>query len=299
MDFRKMRGTLLLATAAFIWGSTFVAQRMANFLGASTFLAARSYIGAIFIIIVSIIITKKRKKMGINTNENKLYIKYGIITGSVMYIAAVFQQISLSFTSAGKAGFLTALYIVIVPVLGLFLKKKMHKIVWLSIAISLLGTYLLSVNESFTIEIGDSYLLASAFFFAVHIVLIDRFTVKTDSIRLSAVQFVVCAIISTVVAIFTEQPQIDQVLLAWGPILYAGVFSSGIAFTLQVVAQRETPPAIAALVMSLESIFAVLTGWVVLGEVLDAKELFGCALMFIAIILAQLPDMLPKKNEIK
>ena len=297
MNYKNFRGTILLTITAFIWGATFIAQKMATNIGASTFLAGRSIVGAIFITVVAVIISSKRKKFGIEETPNKLYIKYGVICGIVMYTASVLQQISLSFTSAGKAGFLTALYIVIVPILGIFLRKKIHRIVWLSVAISLLGTYFLSVTESLTIGIGDSYLLASAFFYAVHIILIDRFAPKTDAVKLSAVQFAICAIISTAVALLFEQPVWQDVLHAWGPILYAGIFSSGIAYTLQIVAQRETPPAIAALVMSLESIFAVLVAWVVLGEVMSAKEIFGCVLMFVAIILAQLPDMIKKESK--
>ncbi len=287
----KLQGTLLLTIASFLWGSTFVAQKMAADigLGASTFLASRSYVGAAFILVFAVIVKNQKKKLGVDTYPNKLYIKYGIICGVVLYLASFLQQLSLSFTSAGKAGFLTSLYIIIVPVLGIFMRKKVSPIIWICVAVSIVGTFLLSVKEDFSIEFGDSILIGSAFVYSLHIILIGMFAHKTDAILLSLTQFLSCGVLSTIISLITENPDFSLILQAIGPILYAGIFSSGIAYTMQIMGQRNTPPAIASLIMSLESIFAVIVGFFMLGETLSPQELLGCALMFAAVILSQLP----------
>ena len=195
----------------------------------------------------------------------------------------------------GKAGFLTALYIVMVPIIGIFMKKFPGVKVWIGVVIAAIGTYILSVKDGFAIESGDLYIICSAFIFSFHIIVIGHFSPKTDAVKMSCVQFFTAGIIAVVIAIFVEKPLMADILASWGPILYAGIISSGIAYTLQIVGQRYTPPAVASLILSLESVFAVLAGWVILGEQLSPKELFGCVLVFAAVILAQLPSFKPKK----
>ncbi|MEG1427954.1 MAG: DMT family transporter [Oscillospiraceae bacterium] len=298
MKARNLKGALMLLVASLIWGTAFVAQSMGNSIGPFTFNAVRNFVGVICLVPVILFVESKRKKLHVEAvaKPNRVYIAGGVICGVALFGASSLQQIGLQFTSAGKAGFLTALYIVIVPILGLFFKKKVGVKIWISVGIAAVGTYLLSVKEGFSIEIGDVFLILCALVFSVHILLIDRYSPLTDAIKLSAMQFLTCAVISAVVALIFEHPQPMEILQVWGPILYAGIMSSSVAFTLQVVGQRDTPPAVASLIMSLESVFAVLAGWVILNEQLAPKEMFGCALVFLAVILAQIPSFGKKKK---
>ncbi|MFI3324683.1 MAG: DMT family transporter [Clostridia bacterium] len=291
MDLKKFRGSFLLLIASFIWGTAFVAQSMGNELGAFTFVAARNMVGFLFLLIVVLIVDKIRKKSNTKNPiyENKIYIKGGFIGGLALFVAMVLQQLGLEHTSAGKAGFLTALYIVIVPIMGIALKKKVDLKIWVSVLIATVGTYFLSVTENFTIGLGDIYIILCAVVFSIHILIIDHYSPKTDAIKLSAMQFLVCSVICIVLSAIIEKPSLAQILAVIGPILYAGIMSSGIAFTLQIIAQSETPPTVASLIMCLESVFAVLAGMVILNEVLNSKEILGCVLVFIAVILAQVP----------
>lgn len=300
MKIKNLSGALLLLLTSFIWGTAFVAQSMGNAVGPFTFNAARNLVGFLFLVPVIFIVASKRKSLNLQAEEkanaNKSFLPGGILCGLALFGASSFQQIGLQYTSAGKAGFLTALYIVIVPVMGLFLKKAVKLQIWVSVAIAAVGTYLLSVNDGFSIELGDTYMILCALIFSAHILLIDHFSVRTDALKLSATQFLTCAIISAVVAIVTENPNPAELLGVWGPILYTGVMSSGVAYTLQIVGQKNTPPSVASLILSLESVFAVLAGWVVLSEQLAPKELLGCALVFAAVVLAQIPLSRRKKN---
>lgn len=296
---REFKGALLLCIAAFIWGTAFVAQRVGmEYIGPFTFNGVRTLVGGIVLLPVIFIIGKKRKKMGISPSEtnNKKYISGGIICGLFLFGASSLQQVGMQYTTAGKAGFLTALYIVIVPIIGIFLKRRAGMKIWISVAIAVLGTYFLSVKEGFSIGIGDTYVILCAFVFSFHIIFVDKYSSLTDAVKLSCTQFFTAGTISMVVAFIVETPELNGILMSWLPILYAGIMSSGVAYTLQIIGQRDTPPAVASLIMSLESVFSVLAGLVILGETLSGQEVFGCVLVFAAVILAQIPSFKRKQK---
>ena len=224
----------------------------------------------------------------------------GVLCGSALAVASNLQQFGISFTTVGKAGFLTALYIVIVPILGLFLKKRVPATVWVSVVIAAAGTYLLSVQEGFTIAPGDLLVILCALGFSVHILIIDHFSPMVNGVALSCVQFLVCGILCTAAALFTETFTLADILKSAGPLLFTGLMSSGVGYTLQILGQKDTPPAVASLIMSLESVFAALSGWLVLGQSMNGRELLGCVLVFAAVILAQIPlEALKKKKAVK
>lgn len=298
---KEMQGNLMLLITALIWGSAFVAQSAGmDYVGPFTYNMSRNYIGFLVLIPVVLFFRKAGQKehpltKTENRELNRNSIKAGIFCGLALGIASCIQQVGVSMTTAGKAGFITALYIIIVPILGVFLKKRIPKIIWLCVAIALVGFWLLCIKEGFTIGTGDLFCLLCAFCFSVHIMVIDHFTAqKTDSIMISCVQFLVAAIFSTVLTLIFETPTWGAIWDAKLTILYAGVLSSGVAYTLQVVAQRYTKPTVATLLMSLESVFAALFGCLILHEILTGKELLGCLLVFAAVILAQIP--LPVKK---
>ncbi len=232
------------------------------------------------------------KKNNNNINKKTLYIG-GCLCGIVLFIASSFQQIGIQYTTVGKSGFITALYIIIVPVLGLLFKKKVQKRVWFSVVIALIGLYLLCIKENFEISRGDFLILMCAVCFSIHILVIDKFSPLVDGVRMSCIQFFVAGILGIIPMFIFENPELANLIQAYSPILYAGVMSSGVAYTLQIIGQKYTSPVMATLIMSLESVFAALSGWLILGEILSVKELIGCVLVFAGIIIAQLPD----KNE--
>lgn len=301
---RKTRGNLLLLLAAFIWGSAFVAQSSGmDYVGPYTYNMTRNVLA--FLFLIPVIYWMNRK----NSNENQVTertgqnpsvleillpdretLKGGICCGLVLSVASTFQQLGLTMTTAGKAGFITALYIVLVPILGVFIGKKIPKIIWLCVALAVFGFYLLCVKEDFNVSRGDVLVLICSICFAVHILTIDHFTSKgVDGVKMSCVQFATAAVVLFPLMVWMEHPALRVILSAWLTIGYAGVLSSGVGFTLQIVAQKDTDPTVATLLMSLESVFAALAGWVILHEVLMPKELLGCALVFAAVILAQVP----------
>ena len=293
MTKKELRANVLLLLTAAIWGLAFVAQRMgSDHLGAFAFNGIRFAIGSISLVPLIIILNKKNKY---ESCESKNIIKYGIIAGIVLFGAASLQQAGVAYTTAGKAGFITGLYMVIVPVLGIFIKQRVGKNTWIGIALAVIGLYMLSVNEEFSISKGDFLVLLSSVLWAIHILLIDNFSKKVDSLKLSSVQFAACSILSFIVAWIFEDFSLHNVQLAIIPILYGGIFSVGIAYTLQVVAQKDAKPSHAAILLSTESVFAVIGGTILLGESLGVKEAFGCILIFIAIIIAQIK---PKYNKI-
>ena len=214
----------------------------------------------------------------------------GISCGAVLFAASSLQQVGIQYTTVGKAGFITACYIIIVPVCGVFLHKKTGVKVWIAAGLSLAGLYLLCITEKFTVGKGDLLVFLCALVFSLHILVIDYFSPKADGVKMSCIQFFVCGILSVVPMFILETPQLGAVVKSWAPVLYAGVLSSGVAYTFQIVGQKNVNPAIASLILSLESCFSVLAGWVILKENLSAKEAAGCVLMFAAIVLAQLPD---------
>ena len=294
----QLKGALTLIVAAFIWGTAFVAQSVGmEFIGPFTFVAARSYIGATFlsiIIFISHILKKKKYQVQEKSEEDKkktpkTLLIGGAVCGTILCLASSLQQIGLQYTTVGKAGFLTALYIVIVPILGLFFGKKLNVKIILSVIIALVGTYFLSIKDGFSISSGDLLVIICAFLFSAHIIAIDHFSPRADGIKLSCTQFIVCAVIATIVALIFENPQFSAIFLAILPLLYAGVMSSGVAYTLQIMAQRRLNPAVACIIMSVESVFAAGAGWLILGQKLSTREILGCVLVFMAVIIAQIP----------
>lgn len=228
-----------------------------------------------------------QKKCG--SESRKTLAIAGLCCGLIFFAATNLQQIGIKYTTVGKAGFITTLYIVIVPLLGLFWGKKCVPRVWFSIIIAIIGFYLLSIKEGFRLEKSDIYLLSASFLFSFHILAIDYFSPIVDGVKLSCIQFFICGILSGVVMIFTEQPELNSILDAKIPILYAGILSCGVAYTFQILGQKDFNPTIASLILSLESVFSVLAGWLILHQILTPREFTGCLLIFLAVILAQLP----------
>ena len=285
----KVKNGLMLFLTAFIWGTAFVAQSVGmDYLEPFTFNGVRSLIGGIALLPCIWILQKINGKSQ-NTGSKKDLISGGIACGFLLFVASSLQQIGLKYTSAGKAGFITAFYIVIVPVLGIFLRKRIGWKIWTAVVLALAGLYFLCITDSFSIGKGDILVFLCALVFAVHILTIDYFAPKVDGVKMSCVQFFVCGILSLPVMFTIETPKISAMMTAWMPLLYAGVLSCGVAYTLQILGQKNTNPAIASLILSMESCFSVLAGWIVLGEKLSVRESAGCVLMFAAIILAQLP----------
>lgn len=291
----SLRSSMLLLLTAFIWGVAFVAQSEGmNYVGGFTFIGARYLIGGVVLLPYLIFMRKrnpewKQLKTEEQKKQNRIGIIGGICCGIALCVASSLQQFGIFYTTVGKAGFITALYIVIVPLLGLFLKKKAGLHIWLSVIIAAIGMYLLCITEGFSIGKGDFLVLLCAVVFSFHILIIDYVSPKADGVLISCVQFFTAGLLGTILTVCYERATISSLLAAWAPILYAGVCSSGIGYTLQIVAQKDVEPTVASLLMSMESVFSMLAGWVLLGETLSGRELAGCLLVFAAIILAQLP----------
>jgi drug/metabolite transporter (DMT)-like permease len=288
--------TLLLTLAALIWGSAFVAQSVgASYVGPFTFLAARSWIGWLLMVLLLRLqrIFPALQDTDVPSGRDALprgaKLKGGMICGFFLFAASWAQQAGIAYTTTAKAGFITTMYVVIVPILSIFLKKKVPARVWLCVLLSVAGLYLLSMQGGFYLEKGDSLVLLSAFLFAFQILSINRYAPLMNGILLTCLEFFAEALLSTVFMFIFETPALPSLQLAFWSILYAGVMSSGIAYTLQVITQKHLDPTIASLVMSLESVFAALTGWLILHQTLSVRELSGCALMFVSILLSQLP----------
>lgn len=296
MKQNKLIGPLLLIIAAFIWGSAFVAQSEgAKHLGPFTFLCLRSFLGTAVLLPVIFVTDMGKKKRGTLVKSTKKDIKAlivgGITCGIILFGASASQQIGLDKgTEPGKAGFITALYILLVPVFSLFLGKKVRPIIWGCIGISVVALYLLCVKEDNSIVPADLFVLLCAALYAVHILVIDKVAPDIDGVKLSAMQFFVAAVICIIPALLFEEASLENIKAATVSIAYAGIMSSGIAFTFQIIAQKRTEPTLASMLMSLESVFAVLTSLVILGQLPTLREGIGCVLMFIAIIVAQLPE---------
>ena len=282
--------------AAMIWGFAFVSQSVgAEHLGTFTLNASRAVIATVFLLALTVILRKIRGESWADSVEkNPRYLRDlvtgGVCCGTALTIAANLQQKGIETTTSGKAGFLTAMYIVMVPLLGLTLKKRVGRSVWLGVAAAVAGLYFLCMQEDLTVAVGDVYLMLCAVFFAVQILLVDHFVAKVDSVELSMVQFAAVAVISSVFMAAAETPSIAALQAAVGPILYLGILSSGVGYTLQIVAQKGSNPTVISLLMSLESVFAVIGGALFLQDRLSGREYFGCVLMLAAVVLAQLPE---------
>ena len=296
----QIKNCIFLFLAATIWGVAFVAQSIAaDFIKPFTFNAVRCLIGGCVLIPVVFFFSKKDNQGSANSSEHnqKLFHKDsiigGIVCGICLFAGATLQQFGIELSTAGKAGFITAFYIVLVPVTGIFLHKKVRPIVWFCVLLALTGLYLLCIKEGFSIGVGDLYLFLCALAFTAHILFIDHFVQKVNGVILSMEQFFVCGILCSIFMFLMEKPDLHQIYLARVPILYAGVMSCGIAYTFQILGQRNMNTTIASLILSLESVVSALAGWLILRESLTAKELIGCGLMFVAIALTCVPE---KKN---
>lgn len=273
---------------ALIWGAAFVAQSAGmEQNGPFTFNTIRMILGGIVLIPCIALFDKMRHvRLGWRSADKNLWVG-GCLCGVALFTGATLQQFGIQYTSAGKAGFITALYVIFVPLCRLFAGKRPGKLLWGSVALAAVGMYLLCMDGSLALSKGDVLVLLGAFGFTAHILIIDHFSQKVDGVRMSCIQFFVAGALSLVCMFLFEAPAVPAILSAWAPILYAGLLSCGVAYTLQVVAQKDTDPTVASLILCLESVFAVLFGWLLLGETLSMKELLGCILMFIAIVLAQ------------
>ena len=292
-----LKNSLLLLLTATIWGVAFVAQSVSmDYIGGFTFNAIRNIIGAITLVPVILIFSKQDPAADQNPADRqkarKTLITGGICCGILLCLSSNFQQFGIKYTTVGKAGFITACYIIIVPIIGIFLKKKCSPFIWIALLLSLGGLYLLCIipGEGFSIGKGDTLVLICAVLFSFHILTVDHFSPLVDGVKMSCIQFLVCGILSGIPALIFENPNITNILQAWMPILYAGILSCGVAYTLQIVGQKGMNPTVASLIMSLESCISVIAGWLILGQNLSSREIFGCVLMFGAIMLAQLPQ---------
>ena len=309
----KLRNTFFLFLTAMIWGAAFVAQSVSmDYIGPFTFICLRSVIGGLFLIPVIIVLDGIRKKsqnesadvvnseniLHIETEEkqrlswkNKQLIEGGIVCGIFFFFANCFQQTGIQYTTVGKAGFITTFYIIIVPLIGLFFKKYCGILTWIGVVVALAGLYFLCITQKLTIQRGDALILCCSVLYAGQILAIDHYNPFVDGVKMSCIQFLTGGILGAVFMLLFENPSIAMILSAAGPILYTGIMSTGVGYTLQIVGQKGLNPTVAALILSLESVFSALSGYLFLHQVLTTRELIGCALMFIAIVLAQLPDI--------
>lgn len=288
--------TMLLVAAA-IWGSTFVSQRIAaRYIGAFFYNGARFIIGGLALLPLLLILEKKKKAPAEQPGGWRRVAVGGLVAGFVLFIGSALQQMGMSYTTAGKAGFITDLYIVLVPVIGIFLGRKPDGALICGVAATLAGLFLLSVNDRFGLSKGDLFELASAFFWSFHILLIDYFSKKIDPIKLVVIQNFVCGLFSIAAGLFSEKTTAAAVISAAIPVLYAGVLSVGVAYTLQALAQRRSKASYAALIMSLESVFAAISGAVVLGERMTSRGYVGAALMVLGMVITQLPEFLKERT---
>ena len=291
------RGVLMLTLCAFIWGTAFIAQSVGgDYAEPLTFNCARSILATIFLFGCCLLFDKAAgKRFTVLGSDDPIYkdrlIKGGITCGFFLSLACFFQQLGIMYTTVGKSGFITALYIILVPVLSyIFYRRSVSLLQGISVAVAAIGMYFICINEGFSINKGDLYTLICAFCFAAQIIAIENIIKNLDGVRLSLIQFMTCSVINGVLMFIFETPSLSNIIAGWAPIAYAGIMSSGVAFTLQIVAQRDLDPTIASLAMCLESVFSALAGWLILGETLSATELCGCALMFGAIVASQLPE---------
>lgn len=296
----KLKGNLILLLTAFIWGVSFIAQSVGvEEISPMAFNGIRSVLGGLVLLPVIFCLDRSKKKKGIAVQKpDKTLLIGGIICGICLCVASTLQTIGMVYTSPGKSGFLTALYMVIVPILGLFMGKRPRPVILVSVLIALSGLYLMCMDGSLAINFGDVLTIFCAVVFAFHILAIDKFSPKVDGIKLACLQFFVCGFLNIIAMVFLNQtPTFSQVISLWASIGYSGVLSCGVAYTLQIVGQKYTDPTSASILMSLESVFATLTtvilvacGWNLTGGQLSPRELWGCVLMFGAILLVQLPE---------
>ena len=302
MKHNQMRQVVFPILAAFIWGTAFVAQDMcADSIGAFAFNASRYFIAVLALLVVIVISDKlKKDKPALSPAEKKAANKQlwigGLCCGAALAIASNFQQAGLvAGTDAGKAGFITALYVVLVPVFGLFFKRKVNLPTWIAVVLSVVALYLLCIKGSFTLAPGDLLILVCAVCFAVHILVIDHFTATVDGVKLSCLQFLFAGVISTVCMFLFEEVDFAAIWSCILPLLYVGIFSCGVGYTLQILAQKDSNPTVVTILLSLESVFAVIAGAIILKQQMSVREYIGCVVMFAAVVLAQI--QFPEKKK--
>ena len=287
---KQLQGSASLLLATLIWGIAFIAQSVGmDHIGPFTFQAVRCALAVLGMLVVIWLLDKKAGRSFKDGWKDKRLWKAGLLCGIPLFLACDLQQVGLVYTTAGKAGFLTAMYIVMVPVLGIFLKRKISYMVPISVGIAVAGLYLLSFAGVSQINIGDILMLLCAVMFAIQILVVDHFAADIDAVRLNCIQAGVVSIASAIITVFTEDVQISALADCWLPLCYTGFLSMGAAYSLQIIGQKHVEPTTAALIMSLESVFAVLFGWLLLKEVMTLSEILGCVLMFVAVILSQVP----------
>lgn len=289
-----LRQSLILFLTACIWGLGFIAQSVGmDYVEPFTFTAARNVLAFLVLLPYIFAVDKIKQKNDtcvIKQNKKSMIIG-GICCGICLFAASSLQQFGVKYTTVGKAGFITAMYMVLVPIFGIFLHKKAGVKIWIAVALASLGMYLLCITKGeFRLQSGDSFVFACAVGFSFHILVIDYFSPKSDGVKLSCIQFLVCAVLSAGCMLIFEKPDMGDIVAAGVPVLYAGVLSSGVAYTLQIVGQKGMNPTVASLILSLESVVSVIAGWLILGQKLSGREICGCVLAFAAIILVQLND---------
>lgn len=287
---KSLKGPICLTLCAIFWGMAFSAQSSAmDHVEPYTFVFLRSAITCLALLISMPLLNRLNPANNAPTASNRRHLAVGALCGAFLVLATILQQVGLVTTTTAKSGFITALYIIIVPILGIFLGRKPRAAIWLGVLVSLIGLYFLCWQGTLNVNVGDLFTFGSAVVFAVHIQLIDRLGGNLNSIKLSAIQFGAAAVIACAVMLLFETPNIDGILACWTDILYVAIFSGALGYTLQIVGQKSTDPTLASLIMCLESVFAALGGWLVLGEALSGREIFGCALMLSASVIALLP----------
>lgn len=300
----KVRNTCLLLLTSLIWGVAFVAQSVSmDYIEPLTFICLRSMIGGLFLLPCIWIFDHAggrkedtKKKESYPWWKDRQLLVGGMVCGGFLFAANCFQQTGIQYTTVGKAGFITSFYIIIVPLLGIFFKRYCGILTWISVVIALAGLYFLCMNEALQIQMGDFLILISAFLFSGQIMAIDHFNTYLDGVKMSCIQFFTGAVLGCIGMFLFEEPQISLIMQAAVPILYTGIMSTGVAYTLQIVGQKGMNPTMAALILSLESVFSAISGFIILRQGMSSRELLGCILMFMAIILAQLPDFRRKSH---
>ncbi len=298
MSYKKIKAAFMLVIAALVWGAamSFQSEGMEH-VGPLTFQAVRFLLGGTVLLPAVYFIGKKDPgENRADYNPKGVYIG-GAVCGTALMVACTLQQYGIVYTTVGKAGFLTSLYIIIIPILGLFLRKRIGLNIWVSVFLAMAGMYLLCMKESLVLSKGDTLVFICAFVFSLQIMAVDKYTAIYNALKLSCIQFYVCGILSCIVMFIFEKPMLNDILNAWVPILYTGACSCGIGYTFQSIAQKDLDPSLASILMSLESVFAALFGWILIGQKMSFREIVGCVIMFAAIIIAQVFE--PKEDNKK
>lgn len=301
---KRMQSNLLLFLTAFIWGAAFVAQKASDSIGPMTFNGIRTFMGGLVLIPVILVMSRgkgtqqKEKDPSILKKDRRTLFLGGILCGLALFTASTLQQYGIHFTTAGKAGFITSLYAVFVPILSIVLGKKVRPVIWLCVVLGVAGLYLLSIEPgTFSLQIGDLLVLLCAVVFSCHILIIDYFSPRTDGVKLACLQFLIAGLLGIIGMLLFEEPVIEDIMDCAIPILYAGILSCGVAYTLQIIAQKNANPTEASLILCLEAVFSVLTGAIILHERMPLRGYVGCLLIFLAVIISQLPSHHKKTDD--